>query len=396
MLPLLHDKDIVYYQPLKLGFLQIDDLVTVKKGPLFFTHRVIYISPKKNKSFVITKGDNNVKIDGFTMEKNILGKVIKVKRNGKIFDPRHLYLLQSSFYLSEIILLTKTFAKNRIDYVILKGLPLHLHFEKTHPKRLYADCDILIAKKDVVKAQKILQELGYKTKDTSFSPIHRLLKTKETEKTYEKTVSQWKIFLDIHEEAVFLMTQLGKLNALYPKRLVDAFTEELLREKTYIRLHGQKIPILFKENLFIYLALHIFHHNFKGYQRYHLLHNIIKKQKIDFKEVVKKIQKYNMANFVFPVYFFLKKYYESPIPDMFLRQIKPHAKTERYIKRNIFPTNILEGELRLQSGIDRFRHIFFLSPNPLRKKILAFLEPQVIYSVLWALKKKVETKKLFQ
>jgi hypothetical protein len=62
----------------------------------------------------------------------------------------------------EIIKIKRAFEEENIDFVFLKGLPLHLYYEKTHPKRIYADCDVLINKKDFLEAEKIIIKFGYK------------------------------------------------------------------------------------------------------------------------------------------------------------------------------------------------------------------------------------------
>ncbi|MBI2033194.1 MAG: nucleotidyltransferase family protein, partial [Candidatus Levybacteria bacterium] len=152
MKPIFISKDIVYYQKVPAVSLKVDDIIVVKTGSGYITHRIVYLQKKqKTISRIITKGDNNVNTETVTRLSDILGKVVLVKRNKKAFNPQDLYLFQSTLYLKEITEVTHAFDKEVINYVILKGLPLHLYFEKKHPKRLYADCDLLIHKKDLSK-----------------------------------------------------------------------------------------------------------------------------------------------------------------------------------------------------------------------------------------------------
>jgi Peptidase S24-like. len=138
MLPILRPNDIVYFKKIPFLKIKVNDLIIFKKKNQLITHRVIY----KTKKYLITKGDNNPNSDGKIYPKQILGRVYQVKRNGQIFKPETFYLIQSTHYFSEIVKIKNEFDKENINYVFLKGLPLHLYFEGTHPKRLYADCDV--------------------------------------------------------------------------------------------------------------------------------------------------------------------------------------------------------------------------------------------------------------
>ncbi len=104
----------------------------VKKNTHLFTHRVIY----KTVNYLVTKGDNSFESDGKILPRHIIAKVYKIKRNTQTFNPESLYLLQSTLYLQEINQIKKLFEREKIDFVFLKGLPLHLYYEKTHPRRM--------------------------------------------------------------------------------------------------------------------------------------------------------------------------------------------------------------------------------------------------------------------
>ncbi len=158
MFPLLLDGDVLYLKKIKFGKIRVNDIITVKNKNNYFTHRVIY----KGNNFLVTKGDNNHETDSKVYSKDIVGIVENVKRQGNIFNPEQIYLLQSSLYFAEIVKIKNILEKNKIEHVFLKGLPLHLYFEKTHPRRIYADCDILISKLHYSKAISILKHMGYK------------------------------------------------------------------------------------------------------------------------------------------------------------------------------------------------------------------------------------------
>lgn len=61
-----------------------------------------------------------------------------------------------------------------------------------------------------------------------------------------------------------------------------------------------------------------------------------------------------------------------------------------YINRSILPAPVFDDEARIFSGILRFLQLFSLSPVPLHRRILVFLHPGVIYSIIWAIARKIK------
>lgn len=377
MLPLLHPKDLVNYQKISFSKIKVNDLILVFKNNLAFTHRVIY----KNKSFLIVKGDNNLKSDGKIYPRHIIGKVTSVKRKNKIVNPEMVYLIQSSLYFKELTKITNLLNKEKIDHVFLKGLPVHLYYEKTYPRRFYQDADILISKKSYKKFDKLLDKLGYVVVDHSLSEVHKKLRDKDSEITYYKLINGFPIVIDIHFEAIFLMNQLGNLEVLYPQKYIDKMTNEMLENKKQITVGGQKFFILNTKYLILFLAFHLFRHNFTGAFRLELLDKIIRKKQLTAKHwqsINQIIRRYQLTNFVSPVFYLLKKYYKTPA----MKQWN-NLTIKQYRKINIF-----DGEDRLSMGINRFFILFLLSPRPFYKKILIFTYPKIIYAVIFSLLQK--------
>jgi signal peptidase I len=385
MTPLLRPNDVLYYKKTTFNQCRINDLIMAQKRGQLFTHRIIY----KTNNYLVTKGDNNTQSDGKIYPKQIIAKAYQIKRNGEVFDLANLYLLRSTLYFQEIIKIKKAFEVKKIDFVFLKGLPLHLYFEKAHPQRIYFDCDVLIDKKDFKKAEEVLTGHGYKKSDTSLSKTQKQLKDKEIEGVYYKKINGFPVVFDLHVEVAFMMTQLGKLDALYPQRLIDKLTKDFLREKQEVTIQGSSFYLLSSISLIIYLALHFFHHNFRGAFRLEFLDKIICKKSLNvqsFNRLYTIIKRYHLQNFVYPVFVLLKKYYQTPIPNRFLKLIQPSnfLTLKLYDFKNL---NIFDDEPRIKAGIHRFKNLFFLSPNPLWKKVLVFINLQVIYMGCWILYK---------
>lgn len=387
MYPLLHDEDIVILRKIKFDNIKINDLITFQEKRKLVTHRIIYKSTQKN--FVITKGDHNSLPDKPVYPKDLVGKVTVVKRAGKILNPENLYLFQSIYYFKEIVKFKNILDKKRINFVFLKGLPIHLIFEKTHPRRFYVDCDLLIEKKDIKKVEKELQNNGYKKGKEDLSPSHTKIRNKIVEFSYYKKISNFKVIFDIHLEPAFMMTQLGSLDSLYPQSLIDKFSKEIMLKKRLAKIQGEVFPILSTENLIIYLALHLFHHNFKGYYRYELLNLLINKVNINYEKLTFMVKKYKFQNFVYPVFLLLNKYYQTSIPKNFLIELKPNTKTLKYIKKEILSKNIYADNPRISAGIERFKTLYYLSPLSFFVKLRIFLNKEVLYSIYWVFLKRV-------
>jgi signal peptidase I len=377
MMPLLHDGDIVYIKKKRFSAIRINDIVCANKNEKTFTHRVIY----KTDKYLITKGDNNPVFDGKIYPKNLIGVVYKVKRRDEELNPEVLYLVQSTLYFTEIVKVKRAFEKESVDFVFLKGLPLHLHYEGIHPKRIYEDCDVLIRKNHFKKASLVLKALGYRVFESPLSKRQRALKDKEVELSFYKFTNGIWVSFDLHLEAAFLMTQLGKLDFLYSQKLIDSLSLKLLREKRYININNQRFPILSADNLFIYLVLHLYHHNFQGTFRFDLIKRLAKKEKINYNTISESIRKYRLDNFVYPALILLKKYYELNNITELLEFLKPSKTAQRFAEKDLGSVNIFNDDDRISSGIRRFRNAFVLSPNSYFIKSLIFLDKKVLYSI---------------
>jgi signal peptidase I len=391
MYPLLLDKDILYLKKITFSSIKVNDIITIREKGYYFTHRVIY----KGQNYLLTKGDNNPIMDKKVYPKNIVGIVENVKRQGNMFNPEQLYLFQSTTYFGEIVKIKNILEKNQIEMVFLKGLPLHLYFEKAHPKRLYADCDILIKPKDFPKVKKLLSKFGYRKIEDSLSQEHKKLKNKESEISFMKTLNGFHVVFDVHFEIVFLMTQLGELNFLYPQNKINLLTEEFMSDKRIIKVLGEDFPILSQTNLIIYLCLHLFHHNFTGVYRYDFIDKIIRTDRPDYKRITETVKKYSLQNFIYPCFILLSKYYQTPLDKKIVSSIKPGKSVLSFIKKNIVNMDIFGQGKRIESGVKRFKMIFFLSPYPIYKKVLVFFNKEVLYSVFWVFYKRLKLFKPF-
>ena len=388
MLPMFQSGDVLYFQRSSLKTVKINDICLIHKNGQDVVHRIIY----KRSNYVITKGDNNLWSDGKVYSKQIVGKVIKIKRNGSKFDPDQAYLLQSTLYFQEIAKIKNAFEKAKIDFVFLKGLPLHLFIYKTHPRRFYHDCDILISKNDYSNIQKIFLNFNYTEADTSFSNVVKTMQDKITEVTYYKRFNNVLVSFDMHLEVNMGIVQLGKINMIYPQKWIDELSQKFIQEKVQIKVDGKRYPVLSSANLITYLAIHFFQHGLKGIWRLEMLSKIYHRNETN-KEVINEILKmtntFRIENFLYPGLLLLKKYYPENNVTKLTSQIKINKIKKEYINRLVKNIRIFDDDTRIERGVGRFKNLYFLSPNPWWKKMWVFMSPQVIYTIFWVAVRKI-------
>ncbi len=391
MLPLLLDNDQIFLKKVRFSQIIVNDLILIKLCRRLITHRVIYKTPK----YLITKGDNNPQSDGRVYSRQIIGKVVKIKRGSREFTPESLYLIQSTHYLQEIEKINTVFAKKKLDYLFLKGLPLHLYYEKSHPCRIYADCDVLMTPRSLSAAKAILIKQGYKQANKELSSGLKKIKSYEPELVfYKKLKSGFSVTFDLHQELVFQMTELGKIESFYSPRLLGRLNQAVLQNRRFIKLNKVSYPILSAKLLIIYLALHLFHHNFEGAFRYAFLEKVLNKEsgkaRFSWEKLTALIKNYQLQSFVYPVFVLLKKHYSPNLPNRVLREVKPESRfQQQVISKIVKNTDIFSSEPRIKAGIRRFAYLFLLSPQPLWKRVLVFAQPSVLFSIFWVVKKRL-------
>ena len=390
MLPLLYDRDVIYLKKKEFGKILLNDIVTVKKYNKIFTHRVIY----KTLNYIITAGDNNNKSDGRIYSKNIIGIVYKVKRNTHFFNIDDLYLIQSSIYFKEIVKVKKVLEKNKIETVFLKGLPLHLHFEGAHPKRIYADCDLLIKKTHKKKADYVLRKLGYRRENLKdYKSLQKFLGADNKEISYYRLVNGFLVVFDVHFETVFF-THKSKIPFSYLQGISDNFNNEAYRQLQRVRVVGEEFTILKNELLIIYLLLHFYAHNFSGVYRLEFIKNIIshlnKNKAINWENLILKAKSLKIINFIIPGIYLLDKYYSLKLPYKVLLDKYP-VKTNYSLV--IFKL-LCGGDFIFQEGgvgyaarINRALFMILLSEENAFGKIISLFQPRFILHTIHFFKK---------
>ena len=369
MHPIL-EKDSVTIKRVSSKNIRINDIIVINDQNRHFAKRVLY----KNKKTLIIKGDNELR--SATYNSDTLYKLVKVNRDGTNCDPEEIYKIQTLLYSNELTTLNSALQKQNINFLFLKGLPLNIYITGKPPRRLYSDCDLLVQKNHLKSFERIANSLGFRQENSARLNTPNSFKNKVTEISYVKKVNGFPIILDVHAEVVFMMNETAALNEFFPQSIINNITNSFLRSKKLVKIDNQTFPILSDLNLVFYLALHIFHHNYKGYNNYHFFDLVFKKTKIDLPKLNTLIDKTKTNNFLYPVFTLYKKYYNPNLSTKFIQNVHQN--------QNIIYSgdtiNIFDEQSRINAGINRFILLMILSPLPKAKRLTVLFNPSVIFS----------------
>ncbi|KKU04136.1 MAG: hypothetical protein UX88_C0001G0028 [Candidatus Woesebacteria bacterium GW2011_GWC2_47_16] len=372
MVPLLLPNDRLIVE--KSSDYKVDDIIVFLKDGKFVAHRLVYINERDD--YFITMGDNNPRGEKI-FPRQILGKVNTIARNGREINLEHVYLAQSSNYLVAIRKINLALITSKISYLILKGLPVHIYFTGTPPKRIYKDFDILISEKDFSKAAEKLGELGFIRTEVipSHTPNDKKYR-KSTEISFVKPSSLFPIVIDLHIEPSIGFARARGLNKLFPG--LSSFSG-YLREGRKVRLvSGMKLPLLETSLFALYLMLHFYQHNFQGMFRLDFLYRVLSREDLDWGKLARLITKFQLENFTFPVLMFLGLYKGFNFPKSFLKKVKPtfdKVIVAKIIVRTVSPFR--NDQRTLEKALKRLFWSFLLSPLALFEKLKLLLHPDV-------------------
>ena len=358
MLPLVHPTDKLIIT--KTNKFNLEDIVVYQQKNSLIAHRVIY----KTKNHLITRGDNNIKIDKKIPYNQILGVVHQVKRGRDKISLNHIYFSQSIKYFKIINSLVSKLDKENIPYVFLKGLPIYLYYKKSPPQHLYVDIDMLIRKKHLKKVKKILFDINFNISKTSpyINP-----RTEPTQYSFFKLDNPANIVIDLHVEPGFGFTKSVHINSLLPNQ--TKITSHLFSNSHKVMINDKKISILNPETQIILLLMHFYHHNFKKIHKLSIIETI-NQQKISWKQIFTDINKLKLEPFIEPAIILFDRYYPNIVPNTYVNSIK---KFKYHLTARIHSHKTLNSQNQKIAGIHRFFLIIFLSKSSLLKKITIIL-----------------------
>jgi hypothetical protein len=154
-------------------------------------------------------------------------------------------------YMAELCRVLKILNANEIKAVALKGPLLGQLYYDDYTQRECKDLDILVQEADVQKAYEILLDVGYKLSDILWnSPKQKAI--------YDKTFHHYNLYNSTTNVQIELHWRLNTLGN-------DSIIKSKLSWNTLPVIHacGQAIPILPRNDMFIYLCIHGGTHQWK-------------------------------------------------------------------------------------------------------------------------------------
>ncbi len=351
--------------PKSIKKLEIDELIIFKQKSKLILHRLVYISP--NQKIIITKGDNNFFPDSPINKSKIIGKVRQIKRQNRIITPNSIYKIQSSLYLKYLNQIVAKLHQQQINFIFLKGIPLHLYINNHIPYRIYADNDLLIHRSDFTKVKNIFTNLGFYPAKT----------TRSTQINFIKDTHPFPIVIDLHLEPAISFTKITSLAKLTPTTKLTKYLFHHLQTFTYQNI---SYPILDNETLLFYLLLHLFHHNFRGYHRFQLIHDLIIRKSIDWQKFQQLTLKLNYQNIIYPGLKLIQKLY---LPNLSLPHLNPSlaSRLSTFYFLHLPLTHFFITQTRFQAARQRLLLTMLLAPTSIHNKFKHFFSPITLRSI---------------
>ena len=162
--------------------------------------------------------ENNAKID-------IPEEVFEIIKKSYLYNHVH-----NEIKLGKITELSQEFNKNDIDYVFLKGASqIITTYKDFMGLRPMADIDLLVRKKDRLRSEDALRNLGYKTEDEEEWRLWSL--KKHFHLTYSKNIT----FLELHWDILWPVDLYRFNNYIALKKMFE-MTEEIIIGKNKIKI----------------------------------------------------------------------------------------------------------------------------------------------------------------
>ena len=193
--------------------------------------------------------------------------------------------------------------------------------------------------------------------------------------SFSKPAKDFFVVIDLHKEPAIGLTKVTEANKLLP---ISALTNYLFQHKRIIKINSVSYQILDNEALVVYLLIHFFHHNFKGAHRMTFIDNLIRNNKINWKEAEKIIDSLRLRGFIYPCILLLQKYHQTPFPKRFLEANKPGFVAEGFSKIVVLKTFPFDSSGREIEGAKRFIYLLFFSSNSLLTKFRVIFSKETL------------------
>ncbi|MEK5364678.1 nucleotidyltransferase family protein [Bacillus sp. FSL R5-0654] len=228
----------------------------------------------------------------------------------------------------------QSLTENKIEYVLLKGISLSEYVYEDLGLRDFNDNDILVHPDDTERAKSLILSLGYEQGESKHHSkiikpnrkeiLVRKLSSHEIVPLVKNVVDSEQFLtqhiIDLHF-SVNLMTKNHNINII----------DELFRRKIEFEINNQKIFMLNKESLLIFLAEHFYKEAIcyrdvkmhKDLLLYKLadIYYLLAKKEIDWNWVLEFSKKYNFENQIFFALKYIQKIFDTTSFDRILNNL---------------------------------------------------------------------------
>ena len=125
--------------------------------------------------------------------------------------------------------------------------------------------------------------------------------------SFVKKVKPYAVIIDVHFAPAIGFTKALRFNELIPS--IAVYGRELFSNAKAVKVGNNRFPILIKEDLLLYLLLHLFHHNFQGIHRMELIANVIGQDKPDMDIVLNRARRYGYEYIIYPSVLVFNKFF---------------------------------------------------------------------------------------
>lgn len=222
--------------------------------------------------------------------------------------------VRNIFMVRETGKVLESFKKEGIESIILKGVFLAEKIYRNIALREMTDVDILIRRKDVKKANRILNSLGYPTPKY----YEDLLKISSSLNTL---MYKGNIRIHLHWHLI---------NSTWP---LNFLVEEISIERIFeyakpIKVDTLDTLTLSNEHLLIYLCYHLFNHSFDRLLLLVDILGLLNSYSIDWNFVIEEAERFKLSFILYYVLSFISQKKEEKVP--YLERLKP---SKSYLKK---------------------------------------------------------------
>jgi hypothetical protein len=281
-------------------------------------------------------------------------KKLKVEVPKKVLEGLHelsLYSISRNILMkTELKDLVKLLNESEVDFILLKGFSIPDKEKIGISSRFMQDVDLLIEKKDFKKMIEILTRSGFHESEDWWDERYY------DSKSFGKDVNNYKLMIELHYKL------------LQHKNPFKINIEELWLRSENMRIGEIEIKILSKEDLTIYLCLHLYKHSFyQGLRNLYELSKLI--EDVDFNKLVKIARKYKMTTLLYFCLKLAKELFDAEVPNMVLVKLKRNPSKKQLFLLKILSKNLFKPKKEILYKIEH--HLFQLIwPDKIGDKLL--------------------------